>query len=191
MSCPEDATGSAQTTLHSRAYRWSSRRCLVRLTRLLKMLRYLPLCQEPQSVDSCMLTVVDRRCRWSRSVPKTVRTPAVAIIQIPLTAVRPSLLAFLITSIFATSSKTSFLVQFFSSIMPHATPEVTATPSLPQDRVATHLTENILTLQQTIRNIREDVANGIAPSILMPSGSVTENYENLDDARLTGRRRKM
>lgn len=41
-----------------------------------------------------------------------------------------------------------------------------------QDEVGRHLTENILTLQQTIRNIRQDVESGIAPSILIPAATV-------------------
>jgi hypothetical protein len=59
-----------------------------------------------------------------------------------------------------------------SGNMPHTTLDVAVAPSSPHERLATHLTENILTLQQTIRNIREDVANGIAPSILMSVDSV-------------------
>ncbi|KAF2829942.1 hypothetical protein CC86DRAFT_317324 [Ophiobolus disseminans] len=57
--------------------------------------------------------------------------------------------------------------------MPHATSDAStsAVPSVAQDKISQHLTESILTLQQTIRNIREDVRNGIAPSILMPADS--------------------
>jgi hypothetical protein len=49
------------------------------------------------------------------------------------------------------------------------------TPSAGPTEVDRHLTESVLMLQQTIRNIREDVANGIAPSILMPADSVSLN----------------
>jgi hypothetical protein len=40
------------------------------------------------------------------------------------------------------------------------------------NRVGQQLTESVLTLQQTIRNVKEDVAKGIAPSILLPVDSV-------------------
>jgi hypothetical protein len=56
--------------------------------------------------------------------------------------------------------------------MPHTTSNED-TPMAGPTEVDRHLTESVLMLQQTIRNIREDVANGIAPSILMPADSVS------------------
>jgi hypothetical protein len=48
-----------------------------------------------------------------------------------------------------------------------------ATASTTADRrVGERLTESILTLRQTIRNVKEDVANNIAPSILLPMDPV-------------------
>jgi hypothetical protein len=55
--------------------------------------------------------------------------------------------------------------------MPHATSDFVAAPVAAHE-ITRHLTESILTLQQTIRNIRDDVENGIAPSILMPAEPV-------------------
>jgi len=54
--------------------------------------------------------------------------------------------------------------------MPHATSGTASAvaSSVAQDKVGQHLTESIMTLQQTLVNIREDVKNGIAPSVLMP-----------------------
>jgi hypothetical protein len=40
------------------------------------------------------------------------------------------------------------------------------------NKVGQQLTESVLTLQQTILNVKEDVANGIAPSILLPMDPV-------------------
>ncbi|KAH3942159.1 hypothetical protein HBI70_198880 [Parastagonospora nodorum] len=42
------------------------------------------------------------------------------------------------------------------------------------NRVGQQLTESVLTLQQTIRNVKEDVAKGIAPSILLPVDSTQD-----------------
>jgi hypothetical protein len=60
--------------------------------------------------------------------------------------------------------------------MPHATPaeansSIASTAAI--DKTAQHLTESILTLQQTFQNIKDDVAAGTAPSILLPADPVS------------------
>jgi len=57
--------------------------------------------------------------------------------------------------------------------MPHA--ESGAEPSTGPNDVDRHLTESVLTLQQAISNIQRDVANNIAPSILLPTDPVSLN----------------
>jgi hypothetical protein len=58
--------------------------------------------------------------------------------------------------------------------MPHATSDPSAASApLPETKMNQHLTESILTLQQTIRNIKEDVEKGIAPSLLLPADPVS------------------
>ena len=57
--------------------------------------------------------------------------------------------------------------------MPHAISAAVDSPvNIITSETGQKLTESILTLQQTIRNIRDDVAAGIAPSIIMPSENV-------------------
>jgi hypothetical protein len=51
--------------------------------------------------------------------------------------------------------------------MPDVASNVVASTSA-ADEITCHLIESILTLQQTVLNIKEDVKNGIAPSILLP-----------------------
>lgn len=77
--------------------------------------------------------------------------------------------------------------------MPHATSDAPtdAEAATSQGKAAQHLTESILTLQQTIRNIREDVANGIAPSVLMPIDSVSSKVLDFCHGPLTLPRLKM
>jgi hypothetical protein len=72
------------------------------------------------------------------------------------------------------SFHTRFVVQI-AKRMSHATSHTIsdAEASMPQNEIAQHLTRGILTLQQTIRNIRNDVVNGIAPSVLTPVDSVS------------------
>ncbi|KAH7075426.1 hypothetical protein BKA63DRAFT_297145 [Paraphoma chrysanthemicola] len=58
--------------------------------------------------------------------------------------------------------------------MPHVTSsaDIAAPASVGvPDKIGQHLTESILTLQQMIRNIREDVSGGTSPSILLPAES--------------------
>jgi hypothetical protein len=52
-------------------------------------------------------------------------------------------------------------------------PESVATSITAEHQMAQQLTESILTLQQTIKNVQEDVHNGIAPSILLPVNPVS------------------
>jgi hypothetical protein len=52
-------------------------------------------------------------------------------------------------------------------------PESVATSITAEHQMAQQLTESILTLQQTIKNVQEDVRNGIAPSILLPVNPVS------------------
>jgi hypothetical protein len=75
-----------------------------------------------------------------------------------------------VVSIFAPKTLSSSRVA--ESTMPHATSDVVAFPSA-TDEITRHLAESILTLQQTILNIKEDVKNGIAPSILLPIDPVS------------------
>jgi hypothetical protein len=58
--------------------------------------------------------------------------------------------------------------------MPHAASDtILAVTSLAaENNVNQHITESVLTLQHTIRNIKQDVEQGIAPSILLPADPV-------------------
>jgi hypothetical protein len=84
-------------------------------------------------------------------------------------------------------SHISFFIQ--RSNMPHATSGTdltTSTAETETDKIGHHLTESILTLRQTINNIREDVVDGIAPSILMPADSVCQPFRTtFEDSDLT------
>jgi hypothetical protein len=77
--------------------------------------------------------------------------------------------------------------------MPHATSGTDSTASTAETaKIGHHLTESILTLQRTIQSIREDVVNGIAPSILMPADSVCQPFRTtFEDSELTCYRRMM
>jgi hypothetical protein len=51
--------------------------------------------------------------------------------------------------------------------MPHST-STPPNPATPESKMNQHLTSSILTLQRTIYDIKQDIRNGIAPSILLP-----------------------
>lgn len=55
--------------------------------------------------------------------------------------------------------------------MPYTSPSAIAPKSAEGTNASHHLTESILTLQQSIKNIIEDVQNNIAPSIILRADS--------------------
>jgi hypothetical protein len=63
--------------------------------------------------------------------------------------------------------------------MPHTSPPSAIAPKSAEGTSASHhLTESVLTLQQTIKNIIEDVQNNIAPSVIIPVDSSPQDFNS-------------